>query len=81
MSETAFCYHCGTHHPLEEMRQILTKAGKRWRCLKSIEAAKAEITKRDAFGRQISAIHSAEGKAQRSMAPNPNRKPAGKEMP
>jgi hypothetical protein len=31
MSETAFCYHCRTHHPKEEMRLIDTKAGKRWR--------------------------------------------------
>ena len=49
MPETAFCYHCATHHPLEEMRQILTKTGKRWRCVKSIEATKIGITMRDAY--------------------------------
>jgi len=81
MSETAYCYHCGIHHPIEKMREILTKAGKRWRCIKSIEAAKAGIGKRDEFGRQISAIRSAETKAKRSRMPNPKRKPAGKETP
>ena len=66
MPETAFCYHCGAHHPVEEMRQILTKKGKRWRCVKSIEAAKVGISKRDAFGRGISAINKAEAKAKKS---------------
>jgi hypothetical protein len=31
MSETAFCYYRSARHPVEEMRQILTKGGKRWR--------------------------------------------------
>jgi hypothetical protein len=79
MSETAYCYHCGMHHPIREMREILTKAGKRWRCIKSIEAAKVGIAERDAFGRQISAIRSAESKAQRRRTPNQIRKAAGKE--
>lgn len=57
MSETAFCYYCGARHPVEEMRQILTKGGKRWRCIKSIEGAKAAIAKRDTFGKQITAIN------------------------
>jgi hypothetical protein len=56
MSETAYCYHCAIHHPISEMREILTKGGKRWRCIKSIEAAKAEIGKRDAFGLQMSDV-------------------------
>ncbi len=57
MSETAFCYYCGARHPVEEMRRILTKGGKRWRCIKSIEGAKAAIAKRDTFGKQITAIN------------------------
>ena len=57
MSETAFCYYCGARHPVEEMRQILTKGGKRWRCIKSIEGAKGDIAERDTFGKQITAIN------------------------
>lgn len=57
---TAYCYHCGSHHPLEEMRQLATKNGKRWRCIKSIEAAKATQQNRDAFGQKVSAINRAE---------------------
>jgi hypothetical protein len=37
-NQTKFCYHCGAHHPVEEMRQIETRAGKRWRCIRSIKA-------------------------------------------
>jgi len=57
MSETAFCYYCGARHPVEEMRRILTKGGKRWRCIKSIEGAKADIAERDTFGKEITAIN------------------------
>ena len=39
------------------MRRILTKGGKRWRCIKSIEGAKAEIAERDTFGKEITAIN------------------------
>lgn len=60
---TAYCYHCGRHHPIEEMRQLTTKNGKRWRCLKSIEASKANQAKRDAFGKEISAINKAESES------------------
>ena len=52
--QTSYCYHCHVYHPIEEMRQIMTKGGKRMRCVKSIDAAKAEIWKRDAFGREMS---------------------------
>ncbi len=75
MSETAFCYHCGTHHPIEQMRQILTKNGKRWRCVKSIEATKIGISKRDAFGRSISANNKAEAQAKLRRMANPERDP------
>jgi len=75
MSETAFCYHCGTHHPIEEMRQILTKNGKRWRCVKSIEATKIGITKRDAFGQGITAINKVEAQAKIRRMANPERNP------
>jgi hypothetical protein len=37
-TEPTYCYHCRTHHPRNEMRLIVTKTGKRWRCIRSIEA-------------------------------------------
>ena len=63
MSQIAYCYHCGAHHPIEEMRQIVTKGGKRMRCIKSITAAKAEIAQRDAFGRRMTEANKAEAQA------------------
>jgi hypothetical protein len=45
------------------MRQIETKGGKRWRCIKSIEAAKKDKAQREAFGRRVSAINKAEARA------------------
>jgi hypothetical protein len=59
-TETAYCYHCGKHHPIEEMRQLATKTGKRWRCIKSIEATKKGRSERDAFGKRITANNKAE---------------------
>ncbi len=53
MSDTAYCYHCRSHHPISEMRQIVNKAGKRWRCIKSIEATKQDRAAREAFGRSV----------------------------
>ncbi len=61
--KTAYCYHCNTHHPIDEMRQILTKGSKRWRCIKSIEATKNGPAERAAFGRQMTAINQAEAQA------------------
>ena len=60
VSETAFCYHCRAHHPIEEMRMIATRSGKRWRCIRSIEATHGTRATRDAFGRTITALHQAE---------------------
>jgi len=73
MSETAFCYHCGIHHPVEEMRQILTKSGKRWRCIKSIELTKQGSAEREAFGRQTTAINKADTQAKICRMANPER--------
>lgn len=58
MTKTRYCYHCARSHPEDEMRQISTKAGARWRCIKSIEATKKTVAERDAFGKKISAINS-----------------------
>ena len=62
-SETIYCCHCGRHHPREEMRQIETKGGKKWRCIKSIEATKKSSAQRDAFGKTVSAINTSENQA------------------
>lgn len=59
-ADTAYCYHCGRHHPIEEMRQLVTKTGKRWRCIKSIEATKADRQTRDAFGKKVTEVNKAE---------------------
>lgn len=50
MSETIYCYCCRVHHPKEEMRRFTTRAGERWRCLRSIVAAGSSRQARDAFG-------------------------------
>lgn len=75
MSQTAFCYHCGIHHPLGDMRQIPTKAGPRWRCVKSIEASQKGAAAREAFGRQTTAINKADMEAAKRRMTNPERKP------
>lgn len=61
--ETRYCYHCRTRHPAGEVRRIVTKTGIRWRCVKSIEAAKASRQQREAFGKEMSRINSAESAA------------------
>jgi len=73
MPETAFCYHCATHHSKAEMRQILTKGGKRWRCIKSIESSRKGRAEREAFGRQTTAINKADTQAQKRRMVNPER--------
>jgi len=65
-SDTAYCYHCGTHHPKNEMRQIETKGGKRWRCVKSIVASRQGRAEREAFGRKTTAINKAEAQAKKA---------------
>lgn len=51
MPETLFCYCCRVHHPREQMHSFRTRHGFRWRCQRSIDAAKCSIGERDAFGR------------------------------
>jgi hypothetical protein len=63
MSEKLYCYHCGTFHPKEEMRQVESKGRKRWRCIASILAARKGMAERDAFGRRVSAANKAEAQA------------------
>jgi hypothetical protein len=58
MSDTIFCYHCRLPHPKSEMRLLVTKTGKRWRCLKSIRATKRSVAERDAFGKRMTEMNS-----------------------
>lgn len=51
MTQKVFCYHCRVHHSPEQMGRFQTKAGPRWRCLRTIAAAQRGIEERDAFGR------------------------------
>ena len=62
-AENIYCYHCGRHHPSGEMRQIETKNGKKWRCIKSIEATKKSSSQRDAFGKTVTMINKSENQA------------------
>ncbi len=57
---TRYCYHCRIHHPVEEMKLLVTKTGSRWRCIKSIEAVKRSKDERDQYGRQVSAANQSE---------------------
>lgn len=47
-----FCYCCRVHHPKDEMRLHATSRGQRWRCRRSIAAARGSTGERDAFGHQ-----------------------------
>lgn len=60
---TIYCYHCGRNHPREEMRQIETKGGKKWRCIQSIAATRKNSSQRDAFGKTVTAINKSENQA------------------
>jgi hypothetical protein len=62
-SENIYCYHCGRQHPSGEMRRIDTKGGKKWRCIKSIEATKKNSSQRDAFGKTVTMINKSENQA------------------
>ena len=67
MSTTIYCYHCRASHPKEDMRQVVTKTGKRWRCIHSIRAAKVDRAKREAFGKQVTERNKAEALARARM--------------
>jgi hypothetical protein len=63
MSDTGHCYHCRRHHPYEEMRQVMTSPGKRWRCIRSVEATRQGKAAREAFGRTVTEVNKAESAA------------------
>ena len=52
-----YCYVCQVHHPAEQVICIDTRAGRRWRCKRSIQAASRPSSERDAFGRQQTALN------------------------
>ena len=52
-----YCYHCQTYHPIDEMRRMMTRSGPRWRCLRSIAAARQNAEARQAYGRATSAAN------------------------
>ena len=60
------------------MRQIETKGGKKWRCIKSIEATKRDISQRDAFGKTVTAINTSENQARVKSRLNAERLLAGR---
>lgn len=57
MPETLYCYCCRVHHPVDQMHSFLTSQGLRWRCQRSIDAAKGSRDQRDAFGKQQTEIN------------------------
>jgi hypothetical protein len=59
-SATVYCYHCRASHPREDMRLVITKTGKRWRCKQSIDAAKLGRKHHESFGRQVTEANKAE---------------------
>jgi hypothetical protein len=73
MSDTVFCYHCRVRHPLDSVRQIETRTGKRWRCIKSIEATKGGPQEREAFGRRMTELNktAAEYRLQNTVSAGP----------
>jgi hypothetical protein len=52
------------------MRQIETKSGKRWRCIKSIKATKQGREARENFGRQTTDINRAEAQSKARLVLN-----------
>lgn len=71
-ADTRYCYHCRVHHPSNETRQITTKTGTRWRCLRSIQATQISEAERTAFGRSVSAMNTAEAQSRALRASEHN---------
>jgi len=63
MTTKVYCYHCMTYHRPESMQKIMTRTGERWRCIRSIEAARSSVDARDAFGERQSEINKARARA------------------
>ena len=63
MTTKVYCYHCMTYHPPESMQKIMTRTGERWRCVRTIEAARSSPAARDAFGARQSELNKARTRA------------------
>jgi len=63
MSKTAYCYTCNAYHPMDEMRQVMTGKGIRWRCINTIRAARQALAKRQDFGTQTTSNNKTHAKA------------------
>jgi hypothetical protein len=74
MSKLVYCYTCNLQHPMEEMRKVTTAKGMRWRCIKTIVAARLARDKRQEFGARASARNNADAKAEirSKVAPGDN---------
>lgn len=57
--ETLYCYCCRVHHPADQMYRFSTRHGFRWRCRRTIEAARRVVSERDAFGSEQTKINRA----------------------
>lgn len=62
MTQKIFCYHCRVYHPLEQVRKIVTGKGPRWRCIRTLDAARRSREERDAFGRMQTEANRAEAR-------------------
>jgi hypothetical protein len=65
VSKLIYCYTCNVQHPKEEMRQIMTKKRTRWRCIKTIVAARLSRDKRQEFAARMKAKDSANAQTKR----------------
>lgn len=72
-TEMIYCYHCNLQHPRQEMRLVISKSGKRWRCIQSIEAVRTGTREnREAFGRNSTANNRAEAQAKLRLRVRPD---------
>lgn len=68
MTTKVYCYHCMTYHRPESMQKIMTRCGERWRCVRSIEAARSSTDERDAFGLRQSELNKARARVMQENA-------------
>ena len=73
MKETRFCYSCRVHHEVSLMRLVPTRRGMRWRCRRSILAARATQEERDDFGRRQTEINREAARAESAFFPRSHR--------
>ncbi|WP_374242430.1 hypothetical protein [Zoogloea sp.] len=75
MMNKIYCYHCMTYHLPENMRQIMTRTGLRWRCIRSIEAARNTAAERDAFGARQTELNRSRSLAEQERFLRESRRP------